>query len=628
MSLTITLADPDAHLQYGDVRFGASVAAVGNLDAYQLSHADFLVKALNIYNASNTEVEAVRYIIQCRAYLSSDNLGATNQTLERIRIALMTPKQTLQCFGMGVYSTGKFGEVPEINFGPKPMSFHTQPIGSLGAMINWTVQFEVSTCEKTRTSLAVNTFRTFSYSSQYENDAEGLTVRTVSGGFSVYHSEAVITDKSNNQSTTTPGANLTYADSMRSNVNIPIPFGFQRIRDVWTTSPDHVSCNFTIIDRQLPGTAYHPGIVKASGNYTFQNESAVGEEGATVPNFAKTIHTLSATLTTAPGINPGIAGLHFFNMLRHRVKLIQDELKSNAADDDAKGNIFAIVPTGLKVSNGLFDNARTTSFVSTFKVAAANKNYLFAAMWQPIPNTDYQEWQSSLNTENVNNPYGTSGMTENPDFGSVTLNLCDQKREATVREESILPGFDAQPISTLWECPELDSEYSWVEYDVKLQVFQVINQERHKAAMNITDAFTELSTAAFGTKAIGAELEFASANQKNSSNVKKKYPASPVGGDVTEVGTQADVYIKLSFKGARFGKKPSVPAISSYGGVTAQLLKEGSSVANEVSWGGCIINGVSAVKWYRLDGTPDDLDHYLRNPLIPGTQGENKNTDI
>ncbi len=621
MSGTLSLANPNAFLQYNGVRFGTTAQAFepgsSTPHNYSLSHADFKVSSVNKYNASATALESIKFEIQCRAYLTGDEFSR-EKGLADIREALSLPRGTLVCFGMGVNANGRYNEIPEISWGPHPTAFEVQPIGSLGAIINWTIEFEISPCPNNNKE--TQTFRSFSYSSTFSNDSDGFTARTISGSFSVFHAQAVVSNKESFQDNPPSSANTTFADQMRESVVIPVPFGYRRERNEWRMSADKLMCNFTVVDTQLRGGGFQPGISKATGVYSFKNAVDTGEEGkGGIPNFAKTVHTLQATLTAAPGNNPGITGIHFFNMLRDKIRLIRDDIKKNPYDDDIQGKDVAIIPIGLQVQNGLYEAARTTSFTASFLVTAANKNYLYAAMWQPLPDTDYDKWQQSMEASNVNRAYGSSGLSEDPDFDSVTTSLCDGRSSVHVRE-GVSPLFaDSPPITSLWECGTLDDRYSWIEYDPKIEFIQKITTTRHKAAYGLLPNIT-LNTNGYTPSTIGTRLEHDTSTKSQRENIKELFPGTPDSVDVTEVSGLPNVYLKLTFRGARFNKQPSVPAIQTYDGVQVTLLQENTMASDQVAWGGCVIYGVSSVKYYRVEGDILNISKFMDNPLVPQSE--------
>ena len=635
MSAIIELLNPNAYLQYNGVQFGIEDAsAKSDGISYKLSHADFKVSAKDIYNSSGTAVEAIEYIIQCRGVLIADDSYAREYGLSRVRGALMESKGRLSAFGLGLDSTTGKSAIPDIDWGPRPIDFSVSSIGDISSIVNWSVKFQVAPCwDNQLNKIQPGALRSFAYSSTFSTNAEGMTVRSVSGSFSIYGSQNVVGNKLNQKQQPTPEVKGSFTDKLRAAVKIPIPKGYQRISNNWSTSENKLVTNFTIIDRQLPGEAYFPGVVKASGAWGFQSTSKVSDNPngspGTLPGFATTMHTLSMDLTVAPGFHPGITAVYFYQALIAKKNLIIAEIKANPVDEKQKDNVL-VQATGINVVTGLFDESRTTSYSATLMVVAANKNFLYKQLWAPLPNTDYVNWKNSLKALHVTDHYGTSGLQENPHFPSVELNLCDGAETALINEKVL---HDIVPTDGEWDslfgCNEIHSEYSWLEYDIETEIVQSTDIVEHK------NLFGSDTPKIGNHQQHKADYEFGINSWAETWNEIQDHMdgiLKPIGGgvlndkvrqaDPLEVKGLPDVTLEVRFRGARFGVEPMVPAVASYAGVTVSELDK-AVVSKEAAWAGCVVYSISAVILYKVEGTPANITLFINSPLIPnGSQHE------
>ena len=173
MSLTI---EATAYLEYNGIYFGKEGTSSKGEISFNLSHADFRVASKNLYNAGEPAVEGIDYTIQVQAFLVAGDSFNREEALEHVRVKLMEPQGVLVAFGMGI-DTRNGGGVLDISWGPKPVDFSTHPIGDLGSVINWTVQFRIPPCS-TLGDLTYGALKSFSNSSVFSNNAEGIETRT------------------------------------------------------------------------------------------------------------------------------------------------------------------------------------------------------------------------------------------------------------------------------------------------------------------------------------------------------------------------------------------------------------------------------------------------------------------
>lgn len=209
-------------------------------------------------DATGRTVKWVKCHLTVECYLSAgDYLGSGQRTCDNdfqfMRRVLESPAGRLDITnkGTGVFHVNRDSSLGiDINWGPVVRSLEWSPLGNISAFCSW----EVEWCQPD--SNLANPLRMveFSWSSRWDIDQDGATIRTISGfatapGFrNEAHPLSYLPSPTSN------------ADRYRDHIDVECPLGFVRDRQSWEVSPAKNRLDFTIVDRQLPHEAYPIGI--------------------------------------------------------------------------------------------------------------------------------------------------------------------------------------------------------------------------------------------------------------------------------------------------------------------------------------------------------------------------------
>lgn len=187
---------------------------------------------------------------------AGDVLGANNQTVDYdfnfMRKVLESPGGVLSVNNKGIGSllfNNNSSGVCDVDWGPFPKVVEWSALGNVSCYVVWELEFRYLNSFFANTLGVVE----FAWGARFDLDADGGTVRTVTGSLSVV---------GRRESAGSPfkASKYSNADDYRSLVNVDCPIGFVRDRQSFEVNQAKTQLQFTIIDRQLPHEAYPVGI--------------------------------------------------------------------------------------------------------------------------------------------------------------------------------------------------------------------------------------------------------------------------------------------------------------------------------------------------------------------------------
>lgn len=186
------------------------------------------------------------------AYISSDNIHSTvDSRFDQVRKILESPagKLSIDNKGMGPISVNEnTATIGDVDWGPFPKVVEWEPLGNVSCYVSWEVEFKYLNSRYTNAAGIAE----FAWSSRFDLDEDGGTVRTISGHLLVtgrrinYNSK--LADKNSN------------ADAYRELITVECPIGFVRDRQTFDVNEAKTRIDFTFVDRQLHHEAFPVGI--------------------------------------------------------------------------------------------------------------------------------------------------------------------------------------------------------------------------------------------------------------------------------------------------------------------------------------------------------------------------------
>jgi hypothetical protein len=521
-------------------------------------------------------------------FWASDYTEATMSGLMRsVRELLTTPGQQLSIGGLGA----GFKNVPpifpvdakdvvDLNFGPKPVMFEMHPIGQIAYEVRWAVTWASKPCVGTGISTNALAFTHFNFSTTWRNDFEGYSSRMIRGSVGISGIRTVGTK-----------AIAHIAEETRGSIIVLIPPNFRRVENVWSESDDKTKLNFNIVDEQLPGDPFPPGITAADANFSFATGG--GPNGM---NMASGIGTLTMRLKTAYNQPKNLAGQIFIAAALNKAADIR------AALGGATG---AIVPVAFQLSTGKWESARLTTGQVSWKLTKDFNTLLTACgIFDPIRLTgapgstaydgSYTQWAASMLPLWSN--LGVSGY-RNLASEADLVDLCDNLTTKTIGGVSSSPNNPSPATVDTLSCPSIADNAGWLHFDLQARVLREDEQTLHKPASSFLPATGQLGGENYGTQphtgALGTAVKVGGSPYSQSSSEQS----------VTEYHGYPLTYIGVTFVGVRYKHPAWMPEIQSVAGQATRLYKQ--DVGTPVHVGdsfGCPISKITGYRIYTVPG--------------------------
>lgn len=264
-------------------------------------------------------------------------------------------------------------------FGPKPNISRWEQVGSNRAIrMVWTCLVTIPECctvPAYRLELAQ-----FNYSISWNITEEGMTVRTISGLLEVPVTRAAAGNRIPPDS----------ADAYRPEVQKSFPQLDQFHRtQTYSLSEDKRTLQFTITDTEIPSdNAYFPGMLRID----IQHDTNSSLEGGGLINWN---HTISGSITTAPGVSKVFAWNAFFNVVFARIAF-HEKGKAVQQKDNVKKKTKSRVLMITSLSIGEQVYGRRMTFSCSYAMLCDLQTIMAAGGFgQAVPG-DWGEWKASL----------------------------------------------------------------------------------------------------------------------------------------------------------------------------------------------------------------------------------------
>lgn len=564
-------------VDYNGVQFGGSDATYASLPP------TYSLRSTPQWDSSGRSIMWVDCILQVNCIFFGANESYMGNSMRAIRLALMTPGKTLKLMGLGsgfdwinyAGAATRSGDVLDIANGPKTLDLQQNSFGQLAWELIWVVKFSVVPCVTTGEGVQALAFMAFNFSTTWRNDFEGYSSRIIQGSVLI----------PNNRTAASPKTVQHVAEETRGQIVVAIPPGFKRVDNTWSESEDHQTLSFSIIDEQLQGDPYPPGITAADGNFSFISG------GAGNISMSQAVCTLNMTLKTAYNKPRNLAGQIFMAAVLSK----QTQLQAGATPT------IVVVPIHLSISNGRFDSARITQASMSWHITKSFAACLAAAgIWDPVDlssislDGSYTQWRASMTALWGNR--GTAGLVGSA-TEAVIIDLCDNLITKTIGTQGSSPNVLVNATLPSVTCPNIPTNGGWIHFDLDIRLHREDGQSRHKPAVSYLPAT--------GT----VEIEYS--DQPTIGPVKvggHSYSQDSSSQSVTEYHGHPEFLVGLSFSGLRFKHSAWMPEIKSVGGKTARLVsQEGGTPKFEFDSFGCPVWSVSGYRVYSIPGYVSEI---------------------
>lgn len=385
-----------------------------------------------LYDGADRSVVSMVYTLSASSVIQ--NAGGITATMLDIRQKLSKPGQQLIYTGNGFGDLSiNIGGARDAAWGPKPRVISFRPLGSSQA---WELEWECEVCvPECPSAVYQNAPMAFNYEVDYRIDADGYTTRVISGYLEI-------------PMTRVAGGSLLpdCVDAYYERIVPAIPAGFRRVDRSRKISSDKRRLEFSIVDEQIPGGGFPPGITDFDGSHSV----ASGQKGG----YGQYVSSLSASYTVAPGTPRSVASDHFFAMLLDR-------------SGPAKATGSRIVAT-FRTMEGLGKSRRVQFECSWTYCADIVSCMELGGLFRPVPNTNWQQWITSLGVATAQSPRGFAGMqllASDDAIVDLCLNTSVLRSRGGGQVESRLTSRPTQ----INDNNGIDPNYSWMNYSCWLE---------------------------------------------------------------------------------------------------------------------------------------------------------------
>ncbi|HVX15941.1 MAG TPA: hypothetical protein VHC22_32455 [Pirellulales bacterium] len=517
------------------------------------------IQCTPVYDEADRVVTHLQYKMRCFDCVMQNDVQLVHQiNMNAMQDALTAPGQQLIIKDIGFDTAWDTFITPDIIWGPKPRMLAMRPYGEICWVFDWEIEFNVSRCvESLSTFFMDDVLMAWNYEVSFTvGEAGFVDARTTSGYIQVMaiHGQNTPANPDGFQEV------LFNVDNAWDKLNFALPFGFRRVSNNRTINKAKNRIDFTIVDQEFRAAPFPPGIVNADAKLTYRSQT---------PGLPLWMGTLSCTYEVAPGFRKSLAVSKFLTLLNDRVTKLQNAV--------AQGGIAinpAVLPVAMEVEHELYDRTTTISVSFTFTTTAdALLNY--SGMWQPLPENDWQAWQTSLAKSLSNKGY--SGVDFDP----------AEDRLITICLGGASPSD--QPIATLG-IPVDDTHDSDGEEDENPDL---------PADEAASGGYLIFESAAREVRAENFVVHRFAQNY---------YPGAQGWEDhVTEYQSAPDNYVVMTGRGVRIDQMPDPPQVTSIGGQPVELLKK-VFLADDKPTTLCFGHKLYQARWelwYRAKGDPE-----------------------
>lgn len=554
-------------VEYNGVQFG------GGDSLYTMMPPMIFINSQAVYDESKRAVKFHRHTITVKTIIFEGSLSGQESQMETIRDKLCQPQKELKLTGLGF--TTNSTAIKDMENGPLPDLEQWQPVGAnLAWSLIWTCRFSTNKCFDDLSDGDNTSLESLNYSQVFSFDEEGITTRTITGVATVPR-------------WTSAPVGMAIADLIRDRWTVLVPFGFTRKNQSFNLSNDAKEIRFSIVDRELPGHVYPTSITKAKGNLVFDADG---------PGFGQAVAAMQMTLTTAPNAHRSVAAVHFFLQMAS----VQQRWVNYLNLLNKEG---AVIPHRIVVQQGMYDDARTTTFGCQWMIAGCCRDLLLSAeLWDVLPNGDYILWASS-----VQEMFGSRG------WAHLVPDADEQNRQVTICEPENYPAIGATtrdgypaPLNSIYDivCPTITEDNSWLAYDARVTTLKSEDVKVHRKAVERQTPTQETNNEDDPAEPfpIGPDYDYGTPSEYHSAEYR--------GQPRTQVAVQ--------FIGMRLKFAPKAPVLKSFQGAAVTALPhltetEGPRVIADIA--GCPVYLVKQVTVYEVEGPVDKIKPHKQKVL-------------
>jgi hypothetical protein len=359
-------------------------------------------------------------------------------------------------------------------------------------------------------------------------------------------------------------------------------------------SPDHRSCEFTILYEEIESpNAYPNGVTNITCTHNTKTSLLKNNDGGLAGgSYVKWINTMSASITLRPNISPIKAWYVFTQILNER--LMYNDGKPINFDDQVRIKMPLVLEIELEESIFSHEYRFRVTWVSWLD----NVNELFekTKIFKPLESTNWFDWTTDtrIACNSINGAYPLVPGKHGGDYFSTSICNSDTlDLHYTVNLETTR-GYPPEFMFSLFgtACPPEDS--SWLDYQRKFYVKGSIGERTYQRYKPTGDFPTRPS--ASSTPTSNKKLEMLDLYYDNSED---EYLTQDLGKDVFEV-IERGYAIRLG--------GPTNPTIwSKIGGKKVKLLKDGDILSHHVisSAGNCPMVATTWERRYLILGKPN-----------------------
>jgi hypothetical protein len=485
-----------------------------------------------VYDEAGRAVTHVRYQLEVTTIVYGESEEGCAARMSEVRQRLSRPGRKLEITGLGLGDTVVEREAshPDVVWGAKPRVLALEPVGgTLAWQLHWECEFNVA--EPSPAAARAEAWLAFNCETTYALDGDGFTTRTFRG----YVHIAATRDKGGD-----PTARRT-ADAVRDRLRIAVPAGFRRAKNQWTESADRSRIDFLVVDEELPGDPYPPGIVAADVDYAVETPSL----GAGQP-----LASVSGWMETAPGAPRSLAATRL-------LAIAQDKLQRLQLAAGPAGHV--VLPGRISLKHKLF--TRRTWLAIDFHLAGCLPNLLTTSgMWEPVPGSDYRSWRTSV--EHLWSARGGAGLNANPADAAIVDILDNPTTRLTVGAGGTARPPAAEHPVLPFLAPIVTPAVSWLEYEIRLRAARRESASVHTLAREVT---------------------FSPLGQGEQQGVGPPFKVHGGAGRVREVHGEPIQQVRLEGTALRLKFPPPIPFLTSVGGQPVrerQRVEERSQAAS------------------------------------------------
>lgn len=466
-----------------------------------------------IYDDAKRTVTHVRYTLEVSTILYAAAEDTTAGFVQDARATLSRPGKKLELLelGLGDTTVEAGGSHPDLLWGARPQVIALSPIGgTLAWQLDWQCEFNVSEPGVD----GENGWLAFNFTMAYSIDDHGQTTRTAKGYVQIAQVRGA-------HGRTTVRRSV---DAARERVRIHVPQGFRRLRSHWEESTDKTRLLFEVVDEQLQGDAFPPGIIDGEVEYRLENQG---------DNFTQSRAIVSGWLESAPGVAKSTALL--------RLLAIADDKALRLRAAAPASSWFAVVPSQFSLRREIF--GRKTWIHCEYQLVGCVSAFLsVGGVFSPVPGSDYRRWRAS-----VEHLWGNRGEArlKSRTGDDLIIDLIDRPtRQVDIGRSQSASVGDAQIASTSLFFRQVSEGIDWLRYHVKVRGRRRENVSLHALAREVK------SSANQSTRGLGSS-----------------YQSSGSGaGIVREVHGEPFQQIILEGEATRLSLRPNAPALISVGG--------------------------------------------------------------